>query len=345
MYRWNSNKGYTIRWYNHNNYVRNCSKSGTDSWTMSVFTTWWTENWDLAHANGFVATEDFDITKYASNFIKNIPKKAILYFDKSSKFPRAKLDLVDYKKCLKPEKADAIVLGKCAEVKCIKDVYHIFTDSFDVFAIKDTWLQKDFNNDWNRLENDKHYGIKFGDKLKILYSGSIQLVCDEYDTIKMFNDEKYCKPFIIDTTLDKIINSILPDPDLQSIKAIHEMLQSTDVSTVRLGALMASGFNINNWLLTFTTLLTIDNAWLSQEVGNIVALEQLKNTLNIKYRYGGLDAATLQILGSKNNYTEEDINLIQSFIRTIPEVVEEFLKDKPNFYISSIPFIPDEYKQ
>ena len=53
-----------------------------------------------------------DLKKYLKNDIstvKSIPNKSKLYFDKSSKFPRFKLEQTEYKRCIKIDKADYIV--------------------------------------------------------------------------------------------------------------------------------------------------------------------------------------------------------------------------------------------
>jgi hypothetical protein len=61
----------------------------------------------------------------------------------------------------------------------------------------------------------------------------------------MFKEKVYTKPFILDTSLDSIVNQVLPDPDLRSLISIRELLNSSDKTTIKLGASLASGFNIS----------------------------------------------------------------------------------------------------
>lgn len=343
MYSWKNTKGDIIYFYNHDHFKWNFLR--TNSWKYCCFSDWWTERWSDAGKAGYIATEDFDIQNYANNFIQNLPENAVLYFDKNSNFPRAKLSITDYKRTIKPENANAIVLGSSATVKCINEIYHIFTDAVNIFAIKDEWFKLDFNSKFDDMKSYENIlNIKFHDNLRLIYSGPIKIVNDPTDTIKMFNDKKYDKPFILDECLDKIVNQYLPDPDLKSLLSIKEMLYSSDRNMIKLGAIMAAGFNISKWPLTFRVLLGLNTNWIKPENGgNTVTIKQMQDSLKVESKCGGKWYLASLIQSLKENYSEQDILLSQDLVRTFPDV-KDFCKMSQKFYLDALPFIPDEYK-
>jgi hypothetical protein len=112
-------------------------KRVNDSFTYVCFSEYCTDCREAEGRTGFVVGENFDVLDYASNFIDKLPENPVLYFDESSNFPKTKLKLTNYKRTLSANKADVIVLGRSAEVKCINTIYHIFTDTTEVFSIRD----------------------------------------------------------------------------------------------------------------------------------------------------------------------------------------------------------------
>ena len=346
MYRWKSNKGYPIYWFSKDNYAYNNRKSSKESYTCVCFGQYCIDWRGITNWNGYIIGEDFNILDYAANFVDELPENPVLYFDESSNFPRTKLKAANYKRTLDAKKANAIVLGQSAEVKCIDIIYHIFTDSTEIFSISNDCFHEYFYGDWEILESNKKLGLTFQGHLKPIYSGTIKVVFDKTETLKMFNDGFYSKPFILDTSLDNIVNQELPDPDLQSLIAIREMLNSPDSTTIKLGASLAAGFNVSKWPLTFRTLLELDLSWTkAMNGGNAVVIKQMQNTLKIgPYSYyGGWWVLANHIQALKEDYSEEDIRLAQDFARTIPDI-KKFCESRQSFYLDCLPFVPDEYK-
>lgn len=343
MLKWKSNNGYNIYWFKPDWYKENIIRKNKGLWLRRAFHSW--SNFTKHYENGYILPYDVNVDNYLNNFITSIPEKATLYFDKSSKFPRTKISLTNCKRCTKLEKADFIVINNIAEIYNITDIYYIFTNGVDLFAI--TWNDFDtyFNNDLQKLQETKLVGLSFHCPLKLVYSGKLKLIFDESDVLKLFNENKYKVPFILDKDLTKIVNSTLPDPTLTEICTINEMLNSSDNSIIKLGALMAASFNINKWPLTFRVLLQNSPKWKRPENGgNTIVIKQLSETLNIEFNHGGLDHVSWLIQSIKEVYSEEDIELAKSFVKTLPEL-ERFCKIYEGFYLDTLPFIPDEYKQ
>ena len=56
--------------------------------------------------------------KLDKKYFGTIEAPATLYFDKSATFPRYKLEGTEFKRCIKKDKADAIIVGEQIAAKC-----------------------------------------------------------------------------------------------------------------------------------------------------------------------------------------------------------------------------------
>lgn len=346
MWTWKRTKGSIVYWFNNDTFTRNQNYQENNMLLMyKCFSDTGTSKdigFNLYYKNGYILTSEYDVLPYAGNFVKTLPEKATLYFEGSS-FPRNKLDLSPYKRTIKLEKADFIVTEVSAEVTCLDVLYVIFTDTIDIFAIPYVYFAIDFGEDLNNIYKSNYIVNRFKDKLQMLYKGYIKFVVDKTDSLKKFNEGYYQKPFILDTDLDKIVNQYLPDPDLNAILTIHEMLNSSDSATIKLGSIMVSGFNISKWPLTFICLLDSSLNWNKTENGGTLGVvKQVKNTLGIHGGFGLYSIANI-IDSTKQKYSKEDMALAQDFVRTLPNL-KEFCENKQSFYLENLPFIPDEYK-
>lgn len=345
MWYWKKYKGSSIFWYNHDNFKLNENFIKKQShWLYNTFNSecFTTLGYELYWRKGYIITDDISVERYLNNFVNSLPEKATLYFENSS-FPRTKLQLTPYKRTIKREKADFFVLEESAKI-IDKDVeFVIFTDTVDIFAIQQEYLLSDFKGKLQNIYESNCTNIKFKGNLQLLYKGFLRFVIDEANSLKLFSEGLYTKPFILDNDLDKLVNQYLPDPDLNAIKTIYDMINSPDSATVKLGSTMATGFNISKWPLTFICLFCTSQEWnRSYNGSNLTLVKQLKNTLNIKGGYGLQSVASI-IDSSDEKYSKEDIALAQDFVRTLPNL-ERFCKNKESFYLEGLPFIPDEYK-
>ena len=346
MWYWKKFKGSVIHWFSPSSFKQNIKwrQLKQPHWLYNSFSYYESNSLgsDLYWDNGYVLSDNYSTEDYFNNFVTTIPENTTLYFEKSS-FPRNKLKLGPYKRTIKKEKADYIVIEKAARV-INKDVnFILFSDSYDIFAISEQFLSTYFNNDINNIFTSNCVNNKFNGPLQVLYEGKLRFIIDDANTLKNFKDGLYAKPFIIDNDLDRIINQYLPDPDLNAVKSIYEMITSPDSATIKLGATLAAGFNISKWPLTFMCLLGTNNEWTKSYNGaNLSVVSQMRSTLNIKYAYGLRSVASI-IDASKETYSKEDIALAQDFVRTLPEL-KTFCKNNQSFYLEGLPFIPDEYK-
>ena len=122
------------------------------------------------------------------------------------------------------------------------------------------------------------------------------------------------------------------------------MLQSPDSSIIKLASAMVGGYNISKWPLTFRVLLVTEPSWThSYNGGNSVIVKQIKETLNITYASRSLNYITNYIQSKDEVYSLEDIKLAQELVRRIPEMKKWISRLQP-FYLDTMPFVPDEYK-
>lgn len=345
MLRYNKPQGCIVNWFDRGDYVRNAN--GTRSYTYCTFSIYnYVERHYYYDNCYYILPNECDTDSYLNNFISTIPDNTTLYFTKESNFPRVKLNLTTHKRCIKLEKADVIVVPNKIEIDKTQQSYYIFTDGVDIFGISDNDFDKVFSNNWNLLKNDKYIGIAFKGELQTLYHGNMKVIKDRTDILLNFLNKTYKKPFILDEDLDKIVNKSLPDPTFDDLKTMLSLLQSPDSDTIKLGSLMAAGYNITKWPLTFTVLLGINTLWMfSENGGNTVAIKQMRNTLNLTpTRWGGLHYIYCIVKNVNASYTKEDIDLAQKFVKTIPQLSDFCKKCKSLTKFNEMPFIPDEYK-
>lgn len=285
---------------------------------------------------------DSDTESYLSNhFTGQIPSKSVLYFTEYSKFPRTKLSVSDLKRCIKVEKANYIVLKELPKSEECNDLYHIFTcDSKPdfVYVIKDSVYQLlysgnlDFMN-FQLMETD-------GIVLSEIYCGKIK-ASTKYDFIENYNNGTYKVPFILDNELDSQINAMLPDPTLDEVLAIKDMLNSTDSSIIKLAIRMIAGFNISKFPLTFRLLLHECGNWTySYNGGGSTVAKQIKESLNIEVYYTRRRpyySLKEVCRNQKITYTKEDIDLAKQLAKNIQAVQDEPLRFEKEIWF------PDEF--
>lgn len=270
---------------------------------------------------------DADTTSYLSNyFTGQIPNNSILYFTENSKFPRTKLSVSNFKRCIKVNKANYLVLKDLPKITTEKDgdIWHMFEtdDSTFVYCIHDNLYDVLFSRNLDSLNRQ----LESTDEIKLIseiYCGKIKAT-NNWEFIENYNNGTYKVPFILDSNLDSQINSILPDPTLDELLAIKDMLHSSDSSIMKLATKMIGGFNISKFPLTFRLLLYESYNWTySYNGGNSTVAKQIVETLGIDMYYVRRNTyMALKNVGKslKTPYTKEDIDLAKELAKNIQEV-------------------------
>ena len=338
MYKWKNNNGEEIYWFDIKNYRINKEKGR--SFFYKTFSSYIILN--RLYPDGYIIPGDTNLSSYFNNFVSNLQEKSVLYFDKSSNFPKQKISLINYKRTTNLCKANTIVLNK-ADIFSITDKCYIFTNGIDYFGITENDFNLYFDGNWEKLKDKKTVGFDFQKKLNLIYYGTLKIIVDEFDTIKNFYSNKYTKNFISDYDLNKIINNVLPDPKLKELLSIKQMLDSSDGATIKLGILMTCGYNITKWPLTFRILLGHNPYWYDYNK-KIKEVQLIWKALKLKNKVGGIYNVATLIDALDEDYSKEDIKLAKDLAKTLPDIIG-FCEMNQKYYLDTLPFIPNEYKK
>ena len=219
--------------------------------------------------------------KYYDELIKKIEyskltKDATLYFSKSSNFPRLKLENTGFKRCIKLDKADFVVINPSSLTDLTERWYAIETDT--TIYLGDYWTIYRRRTD---LENFLGLTIS-SDMLITLYA--YELSEKRKDLLKLLQEPNV--KFISDDELNKTINKSDQILDKETMMTIHGMLKSSDLDTIELGLKMLTGFNIDETPLTISTLLLLDQRWWMTNARTNVLVQNMIKQLDISNKRG-----------------------------------------------------------
>lgn len=255
--------------------------------------------------------EDFGNYTLKEADISNIKDDAVFYFTKQSKFPRFKLSDTTYKRCIKYEKADYIVMPRITlpYVNYVDTV--IETENFYYLS----YYQLD-RSDFESLLNihSSQYTVK---RNVPIYDN----LSDADITLLDIQSGKINKQCITDATLNKLIdskNQILTTDDIDQIKT---MLESSDEETQALGLKILANYNIDETRCTVKYLLSItSNFWKYNSYKNNVSIKNM--LVNLQFYYGATHPIHALRSCNSNNKTisEVDKKLMQYMLLSyIPE--------------------------
>ncbi len=259
------------------------------------------------------------------NYVTSIPKDATLLFDKSSQYPRYKLGLTEHKRCIKPEKADYIVVGEDNSHR-ILNVYiykcgdrMLMVESTTIFA-KKPGILRDYIMDI--LDIEPH----------IVYAGQVLITGKHSEFMYQYMVGNYTHKFITDNDLDNVINNILVDPQFEELLAIANQLNSPDAETRKLALKMLVPYNSTKYKLSLRLVLHFSNHDMTQDIGD-VATQQLIKTLNLtKYSFTpwlNVQTKLAYSYHAGEQYTVEDIAIAK-------ELVKELLKAEVNKTVTEL---------
>lgn len=265
---------------------------------------------------------------------------SILYFGKSSDFPRFKLAESGFKRCIKLDKANFVVLGKFnldeyrSDYYILEDekyVYLLSSGAYNNLYYKTPLLEsKEFSQDPVAYLKKNH--SFFGTTLNLIYKGPICACKEGEDAIKIM-DGTY-KNIIFDAELDSAINAKNDTLDPETVKSVCELLDSPDKESKALGLKLLIGFNANATPLTIRTMLSLRPALAELSEWTGVGVKQVLET--IKFRgFARFPYRLYNIVSnddSFDSYTEEDKNLCKEVFKS---AVLEHMKQAYNDVIST----------
>ena len=132
------------------------------------------------------------------NHFGKLTEGATLYFDKSATFPRYKLEGSGFKRCIKKEKADFIIVGKTDVKGYYRSWFYVYEDSNYMYV---AYYATD---DANNQKAFREAGLA---NMKLVWNGHCNIYGPDAQILLETNPTK---PLIYDTDLDAYINKSLP---------------------------------------------------------------------------------------------------------------------------------------
>lgn len=280
------------------------------------------------YKNNIIMKSPKDIYDAFTKAMAKLTRPSTLYFTKTSKFPRFKLQGTDFKRCIKDENADFIVVSDSC-LKLIKDKEQLWKtyslNSISMFIEDEDYIV--FVSDKNELEKvlntkDIISSLKKKKVLKannptILYEGpscTIDNYCD-FLVYKNILDGIYTN-IVLDSELDKEINSLSESLDEESLDSISEMLSSTDPAIVDMGLKLLPNYNCLEYPLTITTIMRLhDSSCRNSGVWNSTSVKQLIRTLDYHSPWTTEFPTCIENIGKEGvNYSEKDKELARKLV-------------------------------
>lgn len=245
--------------------------------------------------------------KINNNIIKkeDINQSATLYFDKACTFPRYKLQDANFKRCVKLDKADYIVIPKLPNMFAYS-FKELWTREFEhngiVYRCNDSIDQL-----LNSVDKEKYnpYIITNNDYICVHNKKIGEFI---YNVLHNYN-----KPFIREDDLDKLISkNNLEKLDYDSLMSLYEMLNSTDQDSVELGCKLLTTFDIFDKRLSVSFILFItQDHWINNKGSKSSTFKTSLKSLN--YPHNGYYRIE-QMFNNQNMTSEEDKEIAKKFV-------------------------------
>ncbi len=279
------------------------------------------------------------ITQFNSKLYSgNIGNK--IYFNPKSKFPRFKLQGTDFKRTIKPEKADVIVVPKAIKSFCYRFIdikvyegnnsclYGITSSIFTHYFKSETEFKNSIKN-WMNLDLEYKETVTFS----ALPNSSIYVL----DVI----NNKYNKPIITDDMLDLEVSKTLATMTESDIDSIDSMLASTDSSVVELGLKTLCGFNVFETPTIIKTLLCKNYYnFIKNKAVDSVSVRKMLNSVDMFRGNPGSFPGWMYCLGDKNEkYSDFEVQQVKRLLTPLFKdyVEKNMLRTKND---CGLPFIP-----
>ena len=262
--------------------------------------------------------------------------KDVLYFGKSSKYPRYKLSASDYKRCIKLDKADCVVLGnfkqKMSDYAANTFASVILEDELYIYIIP----QRAFTDSWyireqlgkkafcqNPSKYIKDHNLFYGANITVLFED----LAGNTMKVSMFREDTHTEDIenillgnytkiIFDSELDALINSSLDVLSEEDVESICDMLDSTDSSVQGVGLKMLTSFDISKTPLAVRLMLAVRPKLQMCSEWNSVGVKQVKETVGFS-NFASFPDSMYYVFPSESkisDFTKEDLDLCKSIL-------------------------------
>lgn len=259
---------------------------------------------------------------------------ATLYFSASSEFPRFKLTDTGYKRCIKVEKADFIVMGKL-KLDQHSNCY-LFEDEEHFYLVDCDRMYFKYKSDQNKVNAFKanpeqyirNHHLYYGATLTLVHHGAICYGLGGSADVEHIMNGDY-KKTITDKDLDSAINGSFDKLDADTLASICDMLDSPDKVTKGVGLKLLTGYNVQATPLTIRTMLGLRECLADCPEWKGVGVQQVLSSIDW-LGFGHFPDRLWNILpkkGEEDKYTDEDKNLVKDiYMRAAKYFMEAAMK-------------------
>lgn len=263
-----------------------------------------------------------------------ITSNSVIYFGKTSKFPRFKLSASDLKRCIKVDKANIVAINinfqnvqrVCNYTILEDESYYYFINNYTLRQAKSLHLsvQTAWTSDCLQYIQNNH--VFYGTNIKKIYEGDCYLVGKSMaEDLENILNGTY-KNIVTDNDIDAFINNKQDTLTREDLESITSMLDSTDESSREVGLKMLLGYNVNDVKLTVRILLGTRPYLKYCACWNSVGIKQIRETINW-IDFGDIIHRNWHILQADKpqNYTEYDLELSKE---ASMDAVKKYMKEK-----------------
>ena len=297
---------------------------------------WDTGNYTFRHSYKYniYPTTKSTVEAKLKTLASTLTPNATLYFSASSEFPRFKLADTGYKRCIKVDKADFIVMGKLELSQCTN--CYLFEDEEHFYLIDYDRMCFAYRSDRNKVNAFKanpeqyirNHHLYYGATITLVYHGPICYGQSGSTDIEHIMNGDY-KKTITDKDLDAAISGTFDKLDVDTVASICDMLDSPDNVTKGVGLKVLTGYNVQATPLTVRTMLGLREGIASCPEWKSVGVQQVLSSIGW-YGFGRFPGQLWNLLpkkGEENKYTDEDKNLVKDiYMRAAKYFMEAAMK-------------------
>ena len=227
---------------------------------------------------------------------------AVFLFDKSSKFPRFKLAETSYKRCIKKEKADFIVIKDFAienqffsKIIETEDKYYLFQSH--AYFSGNYWNK--YRKEYANLDNfiKKYKDTLFSSEIINSYNYNVFHTSTPDLLIDVLNGKT--TNIITDQQLDKLITGGLDAINYNIFHQIKALIESSDKDSIGLGIRLLSNYNMEPMQASVNMLLGLN-------YNRIKMLPEWQSTATKQFRKNtDIRQTNFYSIGCISNYTKQ----------------------------------------
>lgn len=269
--------------------------------------------------NNWILISSATIENKLKSLRTNVQDGQILYFGKTSKFPRFKLSESKLKRTIKPEKATAFIVGSLEYTPRYFD--YLLEDEVAYYILSKDYIRnvcynqlktiEKWGSDWFKYIQDNH--LFYGSEIKKL-DDTVCIRCSSkvaFDLNNILNNT-YTN-LITDNMLDQFVNKKFDILTKDDVDSICDMLDSNDDAIRGMGLKMLTGFNVQETPLTVRIILGLRNKLKYCNEWNSTGVKQIRESINWQ-GFGDFPYNTYSFLQSGENYSEYDKNLCRDIV-------------------------------